>query len=416
MLAPLTTRSARALLSPSARVLVAAADPDGGIARVRELPWSDVHWPTLVSLTSFERAAAQVFRLLRAAPEGAVPDDVTNTMQRIFRVAVFRSDELSDAAGAACDALEHAGVAALWLKGAALAMQSAEAFSVRSMGDLDVLVDPAQHDTARRALLAAGWATGVPDPSYDVHHHDAPLFWRAGIRLELHDGLFPPGHPFADDSAESWIGRGVARLWGTRAVTVLPPAWHVVHASAHWAWNHEGEIGTWQYLHDLQRLTGPWGSAADEWHRVVQAAELINARQPVGWALWLGSRLGSASVDERAMQRLRGPSRMLTAVEEREWVLRAFHSPAASPSVAWSRFWWRRSMAGLGEAAGSWPWCAGRTAPASGLGGPLPTTSPLQRTDPQIERESDPGSELRAGTRSGTVARWRRHLDRVLRG
>lgn len=193
MLARLTTQSARALLSPSARVLVAAADPDGGVSRVRDLPWSDVHWPTLLALTSFERAAAQVFRLLRAAPVGAVPDDVTKAMQGIFRVAVFRSDELSAAAVAACDALRAAGVDALWLKGAALAMQSAEEFAVRSMGDLDVLVAPDQHAEARRALMAAGWADGVPDQSYEAHHHDAPLFWRAGIRLELHDGLFQIG-------------------------------------------------------------------------------------------------------------------------------------------------------------------------------------------------------------------------------
>lgn len=398
MLAPLTTHTARALLSPSARVLVAAADPDGGIARVGELPWDNVYWPTLVSLTAFERAEAQVFRLLRAAPAGAVPDDVSNAMRGIFRVAMFRSDELSDAAAAACDALRNASVPALWLKGAALAMQSAEEFGVRSMGDLDVLVAPDQRAAARRALVAAGWADGAPDPSYDAHHHDAPLFWRAGIRLELHVALFPPGHPFADDSAETWISRGVTRMWGTRPVTVLPPEWHVVHAAVHWSWNHEGEIGTWQYLHDLHRLTASWGLAGGEWHRVVEAAELINARQPVGWALWMGSRLGRASASDTAIARLRGPSRVLMAVEEREWVLRAFHSPAASPSVRWSRFWWRRSMAGLGESAAGWPWSIGR---AALLPGPV---------EDAAAQEPDP----RPSAHGGTVARWRRHLARVL--
>ncbi len=400
MLARLTTQSARALLSPSARVLVAAADPDGGVSRVRDLPWSDVHWPTLVALTSFERAAAQVFRLLRAAPVGAVPDDVTKAMQGIFRVAVFRSDELSDAAAAACDALRAAGVDALWLKGAALAMQSAEEFAVRSMGDLDVLVAPEHHRVARRALMAAGWADGVPDQSYDTHHHDAPLFWRAGIRLELHDGLFPPGHPFGDETASTWIARGVTLMWGSRPVQVLPPEWHVVHAAVHWSWNHEGEIGTWQYLHDLQRLTVPWGSAGQQWLRVAEAAELINARQPVGWALWVGSRVGSAAVDETVIARLRGATGLLTAIAEREWVLRAFHSPAASPSVAWSRFWWRRSMAGLGDAVRNWPWAAGRSE---------------ARPSPVEAGEAD-RSDLRSDARSGTVARWRRHLGRVLRG
>ncbi|MDZ7632667.1 MAG: hypothetical protein U5K74_15315 [Gemmatimonadaceae bacterium] len=99
MLAPLTPVTASALLSPSARVLVAAAAPDSGVGRAHVLPWSDVHWPTLLSLTSYERAEAQVFRLLRAAPDGAVPEDVHRAMQGMFRVAVFRSAELAEAAG-----------------------------------------------------------------------------------------------------------------------------------------------------------------------------------------------------------------------------------------------------------------------------------------------------------------------------
>jgi hypothetical protein len=393
MLAPLTTQSARALLSPSARVLVAAAESDCGVARANELPWSDVHWPTLISLTSFERAESQVFRLLRAAPDGAVPEDVMAAMQRVFRVAVFRSGELGDAAGVACDALKAAGVSALWLKGAALAMQSPDEFALRSMGDLDILVAPAEHAAAREALAAAGWR-GASDATYNAHHHDAPMLWRGGIRLELHSGLFPPGHPFADDTAGDWIARGAARQWGARSVTVLPEHWHVVHTSVHWAWNHEGAIGTWQYLHDLHWLTRGWAPSGPEWQQLSSAAKEIAASAPVGWGLWTGARLGSASVD--VLARLRGQPRVLSGVAEREWVLRAFYSPMASPSVTWSRFWWRRAMGGLGDARQDWPWTRGRAA---------------------LPAESDEAAEAGRGAerRSDSMARWRRHLGRVLR-
>lgn len=404
MLAPLTTPSARALLSPSARVLVAAADRDCGISRARELPWSDVHWPTLVSLTSFERAESQMFRLLRAAPEGAVPEDVTAAMQRVFRVAVFRSAEVGDAAGVACDAFRSAGIRALWLKGAALAMQSPDEFALRSMGDLDVLVAPGQHVEARRVLVSAGWSDGVPDQSYAAHHHDAPLLWRSGTRLELHSAVFPPGHPFADDAAEDWIARGIPVGWGARQVTVLPAAWQLVHSSVHWAWSHEGAVGTWQYLHDLQRLTDGWVAGGIDWQRLVSFAELIRAELPVGWGLWTGARLGGAPVDETVIERLRGRPRVLGGVAEREWVLRAFHSPMASPSVTWSRFWWRRAMGGLGDNSQDWPWTRGRVAQPTGAG-----------TDAGGDATGDAGTGASAGGRDA-VARWRRHLGRVLRG
>ena len=394
MLEPLTSARATALLSPSARIVAASADADGGVARAAALPWNDVHWPTLVALTSFERAESQVFTLFRHAPDGAVPDDVVRTMQTICRVAAFRGAELADAAGVAVDALRAAGVQALWLKGAALAMQSAEGFAVRSMGDLDLLVTPAQVIAAQAALRAAGWSDDGADESYAGHHHEAPLFWRGASRLELHTGLFPLGHPFTDESAGEWISRGIPIQWAGRDVLVLSAPWHVVHASVHWAWSHEGAVGTWQYLHDVRRLTGNWKAESGEWSAVCDHAIRMRASRPAGWGLWSASRLGDApDMDEAVVGRLRGARNVLSGMAEREWVLRAFHSPMASPSVAWSRFWWRQAMGGLGDADRSWPWAAGRTA---------------------VQAHGEVMAEAGAQGARTAMTKWRLHLGRVL--
>ena len=394
MLEPLTPARAQSLLSPSARVLVVAADADGGASRAHSLPWGDVHWPSLLSITSFERAEAHIFRLMGAAPPGAVPDDVLRAIQAQYRVALFRAAEFGDAARVAVDAFAAAGVTALWLKGAALAMQSVEAFAVRSMGDLDVLVSPSELPAARAALRAAGWHDDVADASYEGHHHAAPMLWRGDIRLELHTGLFPPLNPFPDEPADAWFQRSRAYQWGERTVRVLATPWHVVHASVHWAWNHEGEVGTWQYLHDLARLTSAWGPNSTEWSSVAEHAEAINASLPVGWGLWSGSVLSEAcNIDESVIGRLRGARRVSGGISERAWVLRAFQSPMASPSVRWSRYWWRQAMAGLGDASQAWPWRAGRTT--------LPVESEATRHGAQT-------------TRRDAIQKWRRHLARVL--
>lgn len=396
MLPLLTPERARALLSPSVRVLVASADDECGVAHAHVLPWHDVHWPTLVSLTSFERAEAQVFRLLSAAPEREVPDDVVKSLQSLSRVAAFRAAEFADAAGAAADAFRDAGLTALWLKGAALAMQSAEGFALRGMGDLDVLVTTAELAIARASLKSVGWRDGVPGESYAGHHHDAPLFWRGGIRLELHTALFPPGNPFPAEAAETWIGRGRVQAWSNRQVLVLPLPWHLVHASVHWAWNHEGAVGTWQFLHDIRRLTAGLLPGSDVWDQVESHARTIDAALPTGWALWAYSILGySSSVDRVLVSSLRGADRRLLGFVEREWILRAFFSPAASPSVRWSRYWWRRAMGGLGDAGEKWPWTAGR--------------APLS----EVEQSIPEGRPTRAVE---AAAKWRRHLSRVLRG
>jgi Uncharacterised nucleotidyltransferase len=391
MFRPLTTDAALAMLAPSARVLAAVARADGGIPLIGELPWSEVHWPALLSLAAYERAETQLYRALRVAPAGVVPSDVLHTLSGIVRVCAFRSAAHGDGAALVCDVLEHAGIPVLWLKGAALAMQHPKGFGVRAMGDLDLLVLPADLPRARRALSDAGWADAGGAADYGGHHHAAPMVRPDGTRAELHTAVFPPSHPFVEDGAEVWFRRSVEVRWGERVVRVLPCAWHIVHATVHWAWSHEGEVGSWQYFHDMHRLA----DQAD-WPAIEAAASDIGAAVPVGWGLWAAEVLGVASADSTVIGRMRGGMRRWDGIAERQWMLRAFRSPAASPSVRWSRFWWTRAMRGLGSTAGQWPWLA---EPVAGGG-----ASNGERVAPRAIKV--------AGM---AAARWRRHLVQVLK-
>lgn len=398
MLAPLTPASAVALLSPSARVLAAASAPDRGVARAGALPWGDVDWTTLVGLAAYERAESAVHRVASAAGE-RVPEAVQKALTGQHRVAMFRAAELAEAAAAAQLALGGAGVRALWLKGAALAMQHPDGFGVRGMGDLDVMVDPAELDRAAAALVGAGFRR-VEAAGYDAHHHEAPFEWRGGLRLELHRGLFTPGHPFADEPAATWLARAVRHTWSGQEVLVLPPHWHVVHASVHWTWGHEGEVGSWQYLHDMHQLAAGHGALPGFWDFVVESARAIGAPVPVGWGLWSAALLGGVPVPEAVWRGLRGrPSAV--GMAERQWVVRAFQSPAASPSVRWTRFWWRRAMQGLGDAGRQWPWALGRAGAV--------VAAPVV---PASSERASSGLVSRGGPGTG---RWRDHLLRVLR-
>ena len=377
------------------------------------MPWNDVHWPTLLLLSSYERADGELHTLLRAAPPGVVPEDVLHATLMRSRVASFRAMELADAAAVTCDALSAAAIDVLWLKGAALAMQSPDGFAIRAMGDLDLLVEPEALAAARTALLAAGWQDGGDGAGYDAHHHAAPLVWRGGPRLELHTGVIPPPHPFVRDSAGMWLSRSVVCRWESRDVRVLPPEWHAVHVGVHWAWNHEGKVGSWQYLHDMHALV----QAGVEWSGVKAAADEIRAARPLGWGLWSAAVLGNVRVDRRVIQELRGPSRAgLNGMAEREWVMRAFLHPAASPSVRWSRYWWRVAMGGLGDADMTWPWAAGRTA-----GSAMPVSAAEMASATDKAGADRAGASEVSGPEGGAgllarIARWWRHLSHVLTG
>ena len=392
LFAPVTARDALALLTPSAQVLAASACADGGLARAGSLPWDLVHWPTLLSLVSWERAEQQVQRLVRSAPADRIPEDVRQTLHGLARVTAFRAATFAEAAASAVDILSSAGIDALWLKGAALAMQSDAGFDLRRMGDLDVLVRPDQLPAARAAFREGGWSfpEAQQGARYADHHHDAPMTWRSGPRLELHGAVFPHGHPFRQAEAGAWFERTRTHVWQGRAVQLLSPAWHLAHASVHWAWSHEGEVGTWQYLHDVH----PLSRGGLDWREVAAGAESLGATRPVGWALWAAALVSGAPVPADLLTRLRGSGELGRQTAERAWLIRMFRSTSASPSVRWTRFWWRRAMGGLGDDRQAWPWILG-------------------------EVPGSRGEVVESGVRGGgarSLGRWRRHLRQVLGG
>ena len=395
MLDALTVQSARALLSPSARLLIAAAMP-GGVSTITGTDWRDVHWPTLLALAAYERAESQVDSLLRKAPGGAVPDEVLQSLRARLRVAQFRSAELAESAADVGHALDATGVEGLWLKGAALAFRSPHGFAVRAMGDMDVLVSSEAHAGLRDRLYASGWRDAPAADGYDRHHHGVPLR-RGGATLELHGEIFPPGHPFAASDAGAWLRRAETITHPGGRSLVLPVEWHLVHSAVHWAWSHEGAVGSWQFLHDAALLTEGWASDGPEWASVVRHATALGAHAPAGWALWASAQLTGSAVPDAVVAALRGSARQFDGVAERAWTLRAFHSPMASPSVRWSRLWWRYAMRGLGSRDRAWPWRLGRL------------------TSRDDRAESGPTERIGLSRALGTrLQRWRRHLVRVL--
>jgi hypothetical protein len=356
LLAPLDRDGARALLAPSARLVVASVDP---LAPAPDATaWAAVQPGTLLALAQHERCEAALLALAQRAPAGAVAPVLLDGLRARARVAAFRAAGLEEGAEAALDALAAVGVPALWLKGAGLALADGDdGFARRPMGDLDLLVEPSELSRAVAALTAAGWTAGSTARDYDGrHHHLAPMTWLGdpAVRLELHRAVWPPGHPFAEVAVSAWLAAGRPVLWRGRSALVPSAPWALAHAATHWAWSHEGVTGSWQWLRDLRAL----GTA--ELDTLGDVASGLGVRRPVGWAVRVAGLLGPlpASVAAAAVWSGRG-RRGLGAVADRQWVVRAFAAGAPTPGVAWDRRWWRWSMGGLGDGAGAWPWAVG---------------------------------------------------------
>jgi hypothetical protein len=253
-----------------------------------------------------------------AIPHGLAPlllaagaDDPTGALAASRRRTEMAWQALAVHLQRALAAIEAAGVRALVLKGAALALSHYPDPALRPMGDLDVLVPPSGWRTAARALEALDWTME------DTAEHGAAFAGPAGARLELHGalttcpGLFPTTFDGLYARSAPLGGLGGRRLGDEDAL---------VHLALHAAFQHGFRARLGQYL-DFERLLG-----CIDGPRLLERAAAARARRPLAASLALVKTLLEVSPPAEVEARL-GPdvpapvSRWITASAGKPWTL-----------------------------------------------------------------------------------------------
>ncbi|MEP7344961.1 MAG: nucleotidyltransferase family protein [Gemmatimonadaceae bacterium] len=364
--------SLSSVLSTEARLLLLTAggkSNDASIATVlrgsEEMDWGKMSW-----LTDWERGTGVVWRRLQSVAPSAIPEDHALSWERLAMVADFHSLYLQERFLEIVRALVDAGVEVILLKGAALAFSAYGGFKERPMGDVDILVEPAQAQLAWDVATSLGWSwdrNAYPEVSYRGHHHLPPLTDTRGVgaKLELHTALSVFGHPFAlgyDAVRRSSRGLRVA----DRDVQALDDNHQVVHLGVHLAWSHMLSFGAWRTFRDLNAVVG---AGRVDWDTVAQAARTHGASSCCYWTLRLARSLSGIDVPSAALDLLKVPTpRSMRGIVERHLATQLFATERVCPSESVRRTLWsaaiRPGRLRLGEGR---PWDIDAvTAPSAG--------------------------------------------------
>jgi hypothetical protein len=297
------------------RVLLACAQVFGGAAADAELEGAlrerSLDWSYVLEASVRHAVSPLVARgLARAAEGGApVPPDVLEELDGMARAAAARNDGLFEVVAEIFDGLGEAGVKALGLKELGLALEAYPGRGLRPIGDLDVLIHPADYGNAAAALGRLGFE---PLPSADLpltlkyayaHHFRrerdnvwVDLQWNVAQReWDLHgDGTF---------TFDPEVLREEPRLVqvGGRTVPVPEPAAMLLHLCLHAEGHAYGELVLFS---DIVALLGSsWGASLD-WERLLRLAERFNAEASVYYVLLLVERLLGAEPPTEVLEAL----------------------------------------------------------------------------------------------------------------
>jgi Uncharacterised nucleotidyltransferase len=335
----------RAFLTPEEQLLLLTAATSPSDAAARHVMDDGLDVEALCALADRENATPLVLRQLRRVdPSASDPGygelraHATARVMHLMHLEQLLHHTLEDLAG-------H-GIEALLLKGAGLAYTAYPAFADRPMSDLDLMVRPESAVRAWEALQLTGWtwpADRWDQRLYATHHHRPPLVQEpGGFRLEIHDDLFAPGHPFRYSVDDVWSrARRVCR--NGRAVTVPHPLHQLWHVCVHFAWSHALQWGTWRALRDSAALTQ---SPGFDWREFVDFARASRSATCCYWTLRLARRLAGANVSDDVLAALRPPRREpALALLERHFISTAFPTERRCPSIWLMRWLWEAGVA-----------------------------------------------------------------------
>lgn len=127
----------------------------------------------------------------------------------------------------------------LLLKGMSTAMRYYPEPHLRTMGDVDVLVPPAEQAPFESVLRSLGYEQPTGRASlYEGHHHSTPFRHpERGVCFEVHTRLYPPTSPLADDTrVSSALSRSPSSIaLGAEHALVMDDESQLIYTTTRWA-------------------------------------------------------------------------------------------------------------------------------------------------------------------------------------
>ena len=178
-------------------------------------PWRDagraakslsaVDWPRLLLLAEGHGVLGQLAACLNDASAPAIPPEIKQTLLELERTQNFLTLRLTAELFRLLNLFNAHGISALVIKGPVLAVQAYSDPSVRSYGDLDLLVRQRDVRRASELMTAGGYEAAIPPSAMDAGKIPGQYLFSkpdSKLLLELHNDVtlryFPRPLPIED--------------------------------------------------------------------------------------------------------------------------------------------------------------------------------------------------------------------------
>jgi hypothetical protein len=243
----------RQIMQPEFELVLLCATPakeERHNSRIRALVDQDLDWARVEEFADWHRLVPLLYWELKATRPDRIPPSIADSFERNMRNNLLLTGELFRV----LSLFDRAGIPAIPFKGPALAAGVYGNLALRTFGDLDVLVPPADAWRARDLLLGEGYRSNLqlhPARRQDyLRSYDEFTLYGDNALLEIHWGFIPPHFSISLDTA-AFLERREQLLLGNRSIPSLRPEDLLlvlcVHGAKH-CWTHFGLVADIAWL------------------------------------------------------------------------------------------------------------------------------------------------------------------------
>ena len=310
-------------LPPEAELILACARTtisDDAAACIEQLLARELDWDAVIAFARRHAVEALLYTALQRSFAELVPPDALASLRDHYFAGTQHTMALTAELLQLMKLFGAAGIAALPLKGPALAMLAYGNLSLRWSGDLDILVRSADVMAAKELLLARGYALEPPLNQrqealhLQTHYEYTFLSESSGMCVELHYRFRPRYFGFALGGEDVWQQLGTVLVGGAQLPS-LAPADLLLFLCAH-ATNHCWVRLAW--ICDIAELIRSHPQL--DWALVQRRARALGSQRMLGLGLLLAHDLLGAPVPAVLLalaRRDRAASKLATQVRAR---------------------------------------------------------------------------------------------------
>jgi hypothetical protein len=305
-------------------VLLECASPLFDSERIGELTRS-ADWPRLLVLAEEHGVLGHLAKPLLALNENLVPAEIRRMLLERYRAQLFSTLRMNAELFRLLELFEAKDIPALVVKGPVLAMQAYGDATMRSYGDLDLLIRQRDIRRATESLLAKGYQAAVPLSAIDAGIIPGQYLFRKPdpkLFVELHNDFtlryFPRRLPIED-----FFARQIRVRLDAHEAPALAVEDELVLICIHGA-KHLWERLIW--IADVAALVSRQTSI--DWRGATETAKEVGAERMLHTGLRLASDLLHASLPNTvlaAVQADAGAGKLAARV--RTWLAAAGNAP-----------------------------------------------------------------------------------------